>query len=138
MAPSDRPDPMAHGGSLERERSTGEFLRDLAIWQHETDVPKKHGAKLLRVLRGSAKAVCSEIELSDLLSAKTSSHKSFKSSTRFQLETSLPRAFERAIYGCLQAAGLRVQWLDKEAQVRGVPRCWEWQRFWSALWSEWD
>ena len=36
-----------------------DFLRDLAIWQHETDVPKKkHGAKLLRVLRGSAKAVC--------------------------------------------------------------------------------
>ena len=113
-APSDRPDPVADGmedrwkdkdpppcfsGEVEDFK---EFLRDLAIWQHETDVPKKkHGAKLLRVLRGSAKAVCSEIELPDLLSEKGCDLIVQKLKEFYQphLEASLPRAFERAIYG---------------------------------------
>ena len=95
----DRDPPPAFSGEVEDFK---EFLRDLAIWQHETDVPKKkHGAKLLRVLRGSAKAVCSEIELSDLLSERGCDLIVQKLKEFYQphLEASLPRAFERAIYG---------------------------------------
>ena len=78
------------------------FLRDLEIWQHETDVPvKKHGAKLLRVLSGSAKAVVNELEVSNILCEKGVENivSCLKEYYQPHLEQTLPRAFEKAVYG---------------------------------------
>ncbi|CAL1154344.1 unnamed protein product [Cladocopium goreaui] len=79
-----------------------EFLRDLEIWRHETEIPsKKHGAKLIRSLRGPAKAVCNEIEIEVLLSEAgyEAVIKKLKEFYQPHMEQAMPRAFERAIYG---------------------------------------
>ena len=59
-----------HGGYRERdpppsfdgkEGGFKPYLRELELWRHETDVPRnKQGAKVLRQLSGSAKAVIDE------------------------------------------------------------------------------
>lgn len=95
----DKDPPPAFEGDVSKFKS---FVREVKIWQHETDVPKKkHGAKLLRVLGGPAKALCEEIELEELLSEKGLDAIMSKLKEYYQphLESSLPRAFEKAVYG---------------------------------------
>eukprot|EP00435_Cladocopium_sp_Y103_P009169 s1995_g2.t1 len=78
------------------------YLRDLKIWRHETDVPaRKHAAKMLRCLSGPAKAICDEIEVDQLLTEGGADLIVTKLKEYFQphLESSMPKAFERAVYG---------------------------------------
>lgn len=95
----DEDPPPVFDGDVDRFKG---FLKDLKIWQHETDVPtRKHGAKILRCLSGSAKAVCDEIEVDKLLTEQGADLIVSKLKEYYQphLETSMPKAFEKAIYG---------------------------------------
>ena len=74
----------------------------MKIWRHETDVPaRKHGAKILRCLTGAAEAVCDEIDVDQLLTEQGADLIISKLKEYYQphLETSMPKAFEKAVYG---------------------------------------
>eukprot|EP00435_Cladocopium_sp_Y103_P026760 s1698_g6.t1 len=95
----DKDPPPMFDGDIDQFKS---FLRDLKIWRHETDVPvRKHGAKILRCLSGSAKAVCDEIDVDQLLTEQGADMIVTKLKEYFapHLETSMPKAFEKAVYG---------------------------------------
>ena len=95
----DKDPPPMFSGDVDQFKS---FLRDLKIWRHETDVPaRKHGAKILRCLTGAAKAVCDEIDVDQLLTEQGADLIISKLKEYYQphLETSMPKAFEKAVYG---------------------------------------
>ena len=95
----DKDPPPSFDGEVDQFKR---YLRDLKIWRHETDVPvRKHAAKMLRVLTGPAKAICDEIEVDQLLTEDGADLIITKLKEYFQphLETSMPKAFERAVYG---------------------------------------
>ena len=95
----DKDPPPSFDGEIDQFKG---YLRDLKIWRHETDVPpRKHAAKMLRGLTGPAKAICDEIEVDQLLTESGADLIVTKLKEYFQphLETSMPKAFERAVYG---------------------------------------
>ena len=95
----DRDPPPTFSGNPEDFKG---FLRELKIWRHETDVTvRKHGAKLLRVLQGSAKAVVGELDVDVILSEQGVDEMVKLLTEHYQphLEQTMPRAFERAVYG---------------------------------------
>lgn len=95
----DRDPPPAFDGS---EESFKQFLRNLELWRHETDIPRvKHGAKLLRQLTGSARAVADELTVTEITSESGVDKIVERLTSYFQphLETAMPRAFEKAVYG---------------------------------------
>ena len=62
----DRDPPPAFDG---KEDGFKVYLRELELWRHETDVPRnKQGAKVLRQLTGSAKAVIDELSIAEITS----------------------------------------------------------------------
>ena len=78
------------------------FEKNLRLWQFETDVPqRKQGAKLLRVLTGTARMAVEELEYEQI--ASDDGLKNIVNRLREyytpHLEVSLPRAFESAVYG---------------------------------------
>ncbi len=98
--PKDRDPPPSFDGS--NPDLLKQYLRDLELWEWETDIPKKkHAVKALRQLSGSARAAADEIPVANLQSED--GLKSIKSvlSEHFKphLEAAMPKAFERAIYG---------------------------------------
>lgn len=78
------------------------FLRDWELWKHETEVPKtKHGTKLLRNLSGTARAVADELSVAEIVSEQGADKIIACLKVHFEphLETAMPRAFEKAVYG---------------------------------------
>ena len=95
----DRDPPPSFDGTPEKFK---QFLRELRLWQHETDIPvKKHGAKLVRQLSGAAKAAADEVPVEEVVSEQGVEHVLKKLREHYQphLETSMPKAFEKAVYG---------------------------------------
>ena len=98
--PKDRDPPPSFDGS--NPDLLKQYLRELELWEWETDIPKKkHAVKALRQLSGSARSAADEIPVASLQSED--GLKSIKAvlSEHFKphLEAAMPRAFERAIYG---------------------------------------
>ena len=99
-APRDRDPPPSFDGSSPDDLK--QFLRDLELWQWESDIPKvKHAVKVLRQLSGSARAAADEISVEDLKKEDGVSRIVRKLKEHFQphLESAMPKAFERAVYG---------------------------------------
>lgn len=95
----DRDPPPAFNGDVDLYK---QFERDLKLWRHDTDVPvKKHGVKVLRMLSGTAKAVCNELSVEQITSEQGVEHIVAKLKEHFQphLEQTMPKAFEKAVYG---------------------------------------
>ena len=78
------------------------WLRELELWIHDTEVPKaKHGTRILRRLGGVAKAAANELETTEIVGEKGKDNIIAKLTEYFapHLETTMPQAFERAVYG---------------------------------------
>eukprot|EP00435_Cladocopium_sp_Y103_P064383 s1441_g26.t1 len=78
------------------------YVKNVQLWQYETEVPEaKQGVRLLRGLSGVARAVCDGLEFEQIASEKGVKNILDRLKEHFSphLEVSLPRAFERAIYG---------------------------------------
>ena len=94
----DRDPPPSFDG---REEMFRQYTRELELWRHETDVPKvKQGAKVLRFLSGSAKAVVDELSIAEITSEQGVETILAALKVYFQphLETAVPRALEKAVY----------------------------------------
>lgn len=77
-----------------------QFERDVALWQWESDIPKnKHAVKILRSLSGTARAAADEVPLDKIKSEEGVTAILDKLREHYQphLESTMPRAFERAI-----------------------------------------
>ena len=78
------------------------WLKELKLWEYETEVPKsKWGVKILRQLSGSAKAAAEGLSFEEIAceEGKDNILQTLKDHFAPHLETSLPKAFETAIYG---------------------------------------
>lgn len=98
--PKDRDPPPSFDGS--NPDLLKQYLRELELWQWETDVPKKkHAVKVLRQLSGSARAAADEVAISDIQSEDGVKKICARLAEHFKphLEAAMPKAFERAIYG---------------------------------------
>ena len=94
----DRDPPPAFDG---KEDGFRQYLRELELWRHETEVPKnKQGAKVLRQLSGSAKSVIEELSIAEITSEQGVEAILAALKVYFQphLETAIPRALEKAVY----------------------------------------
>ena len=96
----DKDPPPAFDGS--RPEDLKRYLKEVKLWQWETDVPKlKHAVKILRRLSGAARAAVEEIDVEklktetgvDAIVQRLQEHFSPHS------EAAMPRAFEKAVYG---------------------------------------
>lgn len=98
--PKDRDPPPAFDGS--NPDLLKQYLRELELWEWETDIPKKkHAVKALRQLSGSARAAADEIPVTKLQSEEGLKAIKAVLSEHFKphLEAAMPKAFEKAIYG---------------------------------------
>ena len=89
------------------ERSYERWLKDLKLWEYETEIPKsKWGVKLLRQLSGSAKAAAEGLSFEEIAceEGKDNILRTLQDHFAPHLETSLPKAFEAAIYGEVRGA----------------------------------
>ena len=78
------------------------YEKNVKLWEFETEVdPKKRGVRLLRNLSGIARSVADTLEFDEIACTKGTENllKALKDHFAPHLEVSLPRAFERAIYG---------------------------------------
>ena len=92
------PAPQFDGGA---ERFKG-WLRELTLWKHDTDVPKaKHGTKVYRQLSGAAKSAVDEVPVEEIGKETGLDKIIAKLKEHFEpyLETAVPKASEKAIYG---------------------------------------
>ena len=134
--------PGAHGGSWrdreppppydgrDPERSFERWLKDLKLWEFETEAPKaKWGVKILRQLSGSAKAAAENLTFEEIAceDGRDNILKALKEHFAPHLETSLPKAFESAIYGDIRSAResfgdfvIRMEHSFKELERQGV------------------
>ena len=97
----DREPPPAYSGE-DPEATFQSFERSAKLWEWETDVPKaKRGAKLLRAMSGLAKLAVEDMPFEDIARDEGVSNVLRRLREFFmpQLEVSLPRAFENAVYG---------------------------------------
>ena len=95
----DRDPPPSFDGKEDKFKA---FLRDWELWKHETEVPRtKHGTKLLRNLSGTARAVADELSVAEIVSEQGADRIIACLKVHFEphLETAMPRAFEKAVYG---------------------------------------
>lgn len=96
----DRDPPPGFDGS--KPEALKDFLRELELWQWETDIPaQKHAVKLLRQLSGPAKAAASEVDVATLKTEGGVKPIIKKLEEHFSphMEAALPRAFEKAVFG---------------------------------------
>ena len=78
------------------------YEKNVRLWEFESELEeKKRGVRLLRSLTGVARAAADSLEFEDVATQKGVSNimKCLKENFAPHLEVSLPRAFERAIYG---------------------------------------
>lgn len=93
------PAPWFDGTKPERFK---QCVKEVKLWRHETDIPRnKHGAKMLRQLGGAARAAADELEVDDVIGESGADKILAKLTEHFapHLETAMPRAFEKAVYG---------------------------------------
>ena len=75
---------------------------EVKLWEFETELEeKKRGVRLLRCLSGVARAAADSLDFDDLITSKGVQNimECLKEQFAPHLEQSLPRAFEKAIYG---------------------------------------
>lgn len=97
----DRDPPPSYSGE-DPETTFQNFERSVKLWEWETDVPKvKRGAKLLRAMTGLAKLAVEDMPFDEIACEEGVSNvlRRLKEFFLPQLEVSLPRAFENAVYG---------------------------------------
>ena len=78
------------------------FEKNVKLWEYESELdPKKRGVRLLRNLTGVARSVGDTLEFEEVACEKGVANimTALKAHFAPHLEVSLPRAFERAIYG---------------------------------------
>ena len=78
------------------------FEKNVRLWEFETELEeKKRGVRLLRCLTGVARAAADSLDFDDITAVKGVQNimECLKEQFAPHLEQSLPRAFERAIYG---------------------------------------
>jgi len=78
------------------------FVKNVRLWEFESELDeKKRGVRLLRSLTGVARAAADSLEFEDVATQKGVSNimSCLKEHFAPHLEASLPRAFEKAIYG---------------------------------------
>ncbi len=78
------------------------FEKNVRLWEFETELDeKKRGVRLLRCLSGVARAAADSLDFDDLTTNKGVQNimECLKEQFAPHLEQSLPRAFEKAIYG---------------------------------------
>eukprot|EP00435_Cladocopium_sp_Y103_P001618 s5475_g1.t1 len=98
-APKDRDPAPAFDGDPQMFK---QYERDVALWQWESDIPRaKHAVKLLRSLSGTARAAADEVSLDKIKSEEgvTAILEKLREHYQPHLESTMPRAFEKAIYG---------------------------------------
>lgn len=91
----DRDPPPAFDGT--NPDALKQYLRDLAQWRWETDIPKlKHAVKVIRQLSGSARAAADEVSIEQLQSEDGIELviKKLKEHFQLHLEAAMPKAFE--------------------------------------------
>eukprot|EP00435_Cladocopium_sp_Y103_P071079 s134_g36.t1 len=80
----------------------GVFEKNVKLWEFESELPKeKRGVRLLRALTGIARAAADGLDFESIAHEKGVQNIMQKLKEQFapHLELSMPRAFERAIYG---------------------------------------
>ena len=78
------------------------FEKNVKLWEYESELdPKKRGVRLLRSLTGVARSIADTLEFEEVACEKGVANILLTLRAHFapHLEVSLPRAFERAIYG---------------------------------------
>ncbi|CAE7730233.1 unnamed protein product, partial [Symbiodinium microadriaticum] len=105
-------------------------MKELRLWEFETEIPKeKWGVKILRQLSGSARAAADSLSFEDLAceAGRDNLIKALKEHFAPHLESSLPRAFEEAIYGDVRSSRetfgefvIRMEHAFKELERQGV------------------
>ncbi|CAE7243503.1 unnamed protein product, partial [Symbiodinium sp. KB8] len=113
-----------------KEALPGRWQKELRLWEFETEVPKeKWGVKILRQLSGSARAAAESLSYEELACEKGRDNlvKALKEHFAPHLESSLPRAFEAAIYGEVRSSRetfgdyvIRMEYAAKELERQGV------------------
>ena len=125
----DRDPPPPYDGK-QPDNSFDRWMKELRLWEFETEIPKeKWGVKILRQLFGSARAAADSLSFEDLAceSGRDNLVKALKEHFAPHLESSLPRAFEEAIYrdirGSRETFGefvIRMEHAFKELERQGV------------------
>ena len=126
----DRDPPPGYDGR-EPDRTFPRWLKELKLWEYETEIPKeKWGVKLLRQLTGSARATADNLSFEDIACEKGMENlvKALTDHFSPHLESSLPQAFESAIYGeprgSRESFGdyvIRMEYAFKELERQKVP-----------------
>ena len=78
------------------------FEKNVKLWEYESELdPKKRGVRLLRSLTGVARSITDTLEFEEVACEKgvTNIMNTLRAHFAPHMEVSLPRAFERAIYG---------------------------------------
>ncbi|CAE7477551.1 MHX, partial [Symbiodinium sp. KB8] len=102
----DREPPPYYDGE-DPGKSFKPWLRELELRAFDTEVPKaKHGTRILRRLGGVAKAAANELETSEIVGEKGKDNIVARLKEYFapHLETTMPKAFEAAVYGDCRGA----------------------------------
>ena len=97
----DRDPPPGYDGR-DPDRTFPRWIKELKLWEYETEIPKeKWGVKLLRQLSGSARAAADNLSFEDIACEEGMENLVKVLTDHFSphLESSLPLAFESAIYG---------------------------------------
>ena len=125
----DRDPPPPYDGKRP-DQTFERWQKELRLWEFETEVPKeKWGVKILRQLSGSARAAAESLSYEELACEKGRDNlvKALKEHFAPHLESSLPRAFEAAIYGEVRSSRetfgdyvIRMEYAAKELERQGV------------------
>ena len=126
----DRDPPPGYDGR-DPDRTFARWLKELRLWEYETEIPKeKWGVKLLRQLTGSARATADNLSFEDIACEKGMDNlvKALTDHFSPHLESSLPQAFESAIYGEPRGGResfgdyvIRMEYAFKELERQKVP-----------------
>ena len=111
-------------------RSFPRWLKELKLWEFETEIPKnKRGVKVLRQLSGAARSTADNLSFEEIACEKGLDNLLAALEEHFKphLETSLPKAFEEAIYGDIRGSKetfgefvIRMEYAFKELERQGV------------------
>ena len=125
----DREPPPSFDGR-DPSRSFPRWLKELKLWEFETEIPKnKRGVKVLRQLSGAARSTADNLSFEEIACEKGLDNLLAALEEHFKphLETSLPKAFEEAIYGDIRGSKetfgefvIRMEYAFKELERQGV------------------
>ena len=125
----DRDPPPPYDGK-QPDKTFDRWMKELRLWEFETEIPKEQwGVKILRQLSGTARAAADSLSFEDLAceSGRDNLIKALKEHFAPHLESSLPRAFEEAVYGDVRSSRetfgefvIRMEHAFKELERQGV------------------